>query len=121
LLRTNGRAFLARLELPDAAGQRVEIALAIIDELERQLAPLERQLGVLARRQAGCQALMRFYGIGAITATTIVSELGDVARCRPRARRSAAPGWTSACIAPIAARAPASSPARAPPAALDAR
>jgi transposase len=80
LLRTNGRAFLARLELPDAAAQRVEIALAIIDELDRQLAPLERQLGTLARHQPGCQALMRFYGIGPLTATTIVSELGDVAR-----------------------------------------
>jgi transposase len=80
LLRTNGRAFLARLELPDAAGQRIEVALAIIDELDRQLAPLERQLGTLARRQPGCRALMGFYGIGPITATTIVSELGDVGR-----------------------------------------
>jgi transposase len=30
--------------------------------------------------RAGCQALMRQYGIGPLTATTIVSELGDVTR-----------------------------------------
>jgi transposase len=34
----------------------------------------------LARRQAGCQSLMRQYGIGPVTATTILCELGDVTR-----------------------------------------
>jgi transposase len=80
LLRANGRAFLRALNLPEADHQRVQIALSIIDEIDRQLAPVERQLGQLARRQAGCQALMRQYGIGPLTATTIVSELGDVTR-----------------------------------------
>jgi transposase len=73
LLRTNARAFLARLELPDAAGQRIEVAPAVIDELGRQL-------GALACRQPGCRALMGFYGIGPIAATTIVAELGNVSR-----------------------------------------
>jgi transposase len=80
LLRANGRAFLRALELPPAAGERIEIALAIIDEIDRQLIPLERELGRLARRQPGCQALMRQYGIGPLTATTILAELGDVSR-----------------------------------------
>ena len=80
LLRANGRAFLRTLELPPAAGERIEIALAIIDEIDRQLLPVERELGRLARRQPGCQALMRQYGIGPLTATTILAELGDVSR-----------------------------------------
>src|SRR4051812_23937623 len=40
LLRANGRAFLGTLALAPASLQRIEIALAIIDELERQLIPL---------------------------------------------------------------------------------
>jgi transposase len=80
LLRASGRAFLHTLALPPASMQRIEIALAIIDELERQLIPLEREITRLARHQAGCQALMRQYGVGPITATTILCELGDVTR-----------------------------------------
>src|SRR3954467_14551536 len=80
LLRANGRAFLRTLELPPAAGQRIEIALALIDELDHQLSGLEREIGRLARHQPGCQALMRQYGIGPLTAPTILAELGDVSR-----------------------------------------
>jgi transposase len=63
LLRANGRAFLRTLVLPPASLQRIEVALAIIDELDRQLVVLERELARLARRQIGCQALMRQYGV----------------------------------------------------------
>src|SRR3954454_3533944 len=80
LLRANGRAFLRELVLPPAALQRIEVALAIIDEFDRQLVVLERDLARLARRQIGCQALMRQYGVGPITATTVLCELGDVTR-----------------------------------------
>jgi transposase len=80
LLRANGRAFLRTLALPPASLQQLEIALAIIDEIDRQLVPLERELARLARRQAGCQALMRQYGVGPVTAGTVLCELGDVSR-----------------------------------------
>jgi transposase len=80
LLRARGRAFLSELELTDAARERIEVALAMIDALDRQLAPLEREIRVLARRQAGCRELMSHYGIGPVTATSIVCELGDVSR-----------------------------------------
>jgi transposase len=80
LLRVRGRAFLAGLELPEAARERIEVALEMIDALDRQLAPLERDIRALARRQAGCRELMRHYGIGPVTATSIVAELGDVSR-----------------------------------------
>jgi transposase len=80
LLRARGREFLAGLELPAAAEERIEVALAMIDALDRQLAPLERDIRALARRQAGCRELMRHYGIGPVTAPSIVAELGDVSR-----------------------------------------
>jgi transposase len=80
LLRVRGRAFLSELELPDAARERIEVALQMIDALDRQLAPLERDIRALARRQPGCREPMRHYGIGPVTATSIVAELGDVSR-----------------------------------------
>src|SRR3954454_12463397 len=58
-LRTRaGRAFLDGLELPADAHERIEIALAMVDAIDAQIAPLERELRQLARRQSGCKALM---------------------------------------------------------------
>ena len=79
LLSSRGRAFLAQLELPAAACERIDVALAVIEALDH-LAPIERELRALARRQRGCQALMRHFGIGELTAPVILCELGDVSR-----------------------------------------
>ena len=80
LLSVDGRRFLAALELPDAARERIEVSLQMIEAIDGQLAPLEKTLRQLARRQPGCRALMAHYGIGELTAPTILCELGDVAR-----------------------------------------
>ena len=80
LLSGRGRAWLAGVALPDAARERITVALAIIEALDQQLAPLERDLRALARRQTGCRALQAHFGIGATTALTILCELGDVSR-----------------------------------------
>jgi transposase len=80
LLSAKGREFLAGLELPAAARERVEVALTVIEALDRQLQPLEAGLRRLARRQPGCRALMRHYGIGEVTSVAILCELGDVTR-----------------------------------------
>ena len=75
-----GRQFLAGLELPVDARERITIALEIIDLLDAQLAELERDLRALARHQAGCQALMTQYGMGEISSLVTLCELGDVTR-----------------------------------------
>ncbi len=75
-----GRQFLAGLELSADARERIPIALEIIDLLDAQLAELERDLRALARRQAGCQALMAQYGMGELSALVTLCELGDVTR-----------------------------------------
>ena len=46
----------------------------------RPVGALTRELRAYARRQPGCRALMRHYGIGALTAVTILAELGDARR-----------------------------------------
>jgi transposase len=80
LLSERGRAFLDGLCLPPDALERIEVALRMVEGIDAQLAPLERELRRLARRQPGCRALMDHYGIGELTAPTILCELGDVTR-----------------------------------------
>jgi transposase len=75
-----GREFLARLELPAADLERIEVALQMVDALDRQLGPIEQALRGLARRQPGCRALMEHFGIGELTAPMILCELGDAGR-----------------------------------------
>jgi transposase len=80
LMVGDGREWLAAQPLPPAARETVTVALGLIDSLDRQLAPLDKELRAYARRQAGCQALMAHYGIGELTAVTILAELGDCTR-----------------------------------------
>src|SRR5215212_2728546 len=80
LMVGDGRAWLAAQPLSESAREQVTVALAMIDALETQIAPLDRELRAYARRQVGCKALMSHYGIGALTAVTILAELGDCRR-----------------------------------------
>jgi transposase len=80
LMIGDGREWLAAQPLPAAAREQVTVALQMIDALEAQIAPLDKQLRAYARRQAGCKALMAHYGIGELTAVTILAELGDCTR-----------------------------------------
>jgi transposase len=81
-VRCGARAWRRRIvrgaaqRLPESAREQITVALAMIDALDGQLAPIDRELGCCARRQAGCQALMAHYGIGPLVAVTILSELG---------------------------------------------
>ena len=52
----------------------------MIDAVNAELASLDRELKAYARRQPGCRALMRHYGIGAHVSTAILAELGDARR-----------------------------------------
>src|SRR5437763_12929856 len=76
----DGRDWLAAQPLPETAREQIAVALAMIDTLAAQIAPLEKELRVYARRQIGCRALMGHYGIGELTAVTILAELGDCTR-----------------------------------------
>ena len=49
--------------------------------IDTQLVPFDRDLRGYARRQPGCRALTgRLYGVGELTAVTILAELGDARR-----------------------------------------
>lgn len=77
---TRARGKLEQLELPGAARQQVVVALATIEHLSAQIAPIDLELERIARRQPGCRALLGQFGIGARVATAIVAELGEPRR-----------------------------------------
>jgi transposase len=80
LMTADGREWLAAQPLPVTAREQITVATAMIDALDLQMAPVEKELRAYARRQAGCKALMGHYGNGELTAVTILAELGDVSR-----------------------------------------
>jgi transposase len=80
LMTGDGREWLAAQSLPQTARETVTVAVSMIDALDRQLAPLDKELQAYARRQVGCKALMAHYGIGPLVAVTILAELGDCTR-----------------------------------------
>jgi transposase len=80
LLSAAGRDALVQAELSVAGRQYVDTALRRIDELTAEIEPLRTQLVNFARRQRGCQALQRHYGIGWLCAAIMWAEIGDARR-----------------------------------------
>jgi transposase len=80
LMTRDGREWLVEQSLPAVAREQITVAVAMVDALDVQLAPIDRELRAYARRQPGCRALMAHDGIGALTAVTILAELGDCRR-----------------------------------------
>jgi transposase len=82
-LTAAGRRELATLELSPAGHEVVAVCLRMLDQLECELAPIDRTLHSFTRRQPGCRALItNLYGVGAVTATAVLAELGDARRFR---------------------------------------
>ena len=94
LLTRENRAWVERAALPETAREQVTVALGMIDALDVQIAPIGRELRAYARRQAGCRALMGHYGIGELTAVTILAELGDCRRFSSSRHAVRYPAWT---------------------------
>jgi transposase len=80
LMVGDGREWLAAQPLPAAAREQITVCIAMIDALEVQIGPLDKELRSYGRRQAGCKALQGQYGVGELTAVTILAELGDASR-----------------------------------------
>jgi hypothetical protein len=59
-------------------------ALAVIELLDERIAPLDRELGPLARADRRVSLLTTIPGIGPVLGLTIAAEIGDVARFASR-------------------------------------
>jgi transposase len=81
LLTAQKREWLAGLSLPAAAREQLTIALSVIDVIDLKLVPFDQDLRAYARKQPGCRTLAdQIYGVGGLTAVTILAELGDTRR-----------------------------------------
>ena len=64
------------------------MALAVIDALDIQLAPLDGRLRAFARHQPGCKALLGQFGVGELTGATPYCPLLTAAPDSARFRRA---------------------------------
>lgn len=75
-----GRRWLVDLDLPAVARRVVDDCLGAIDALAPLEGGLERDLRERAGGDPRVEALKTVYGIGDLTAVTLVAEIGDIAR-----------------------------------------
>jgi transposase len=80
LLVRERRAWVEDLELPHAARPQIEVALSLIDRVNAELVPLDRELRQIANSWPGAKALQAHYGVGPLTAVAFLAELGDARR-----------------------------------------
>ena len=71
---------LADRGVPEVWRDSLATLLAVIDDLDHQLAPLERELRPLARADERARLLMSIPGVAELLGLTIASEIGDIAR-----------------------------------------
>jgi transposase len=86
LLTRAGRRWAVALALPPAARAQVELFLRLLEALEAELLPLERELRRFARSDRRCRVLETIFGVGPILACHLLAELGEAGRFR-RARQ----------------------------------
>lgn len=86
LRKPDALAELAEHGVPPVWCQSIVTLLGVIDDLDRQLAPLERELRPHARADPRVQLLMTIPGIAELLGLTLASEIGDVGRF-PSARK----------------------------------
>jgi transposase len=77
---------LADHGVPEVWVQSIATLLGVIDDLDRQLAPLEREVRPLARTDERARLLMSIPGVAELLGLTIASEIGDISRF-PSARK----------------------------------
>ena len=89
-----GRELLARLAIPDPWRRNVEASLRLIDDLELQIAGLTVELRRQGADHRYVPLLVTAPGFGWITAFTVASEIGDIARFASPAKLC---GYTGLC------------------------
>jgi transposase len=80
LFGASGRELLARLDFPEPWRSGVLAAVGMIDDLDRQIAGIDRELRQLGADHAYVPLLMTAPGIAWVLAYTIAAEIGDIAR-----------------------------------------
>jgi len=94
LFGVEGRQLLERLQIPDPWRQTVDASLQLIDDLERQIAQINRDLKASGAEHPYVPLLLSVPGIEWVLAFTIASEIGEITRF-PTAKKLC--GYTGLC------------------------
>ena len=80
LFGARGRELLARLDFPEPWRGGMLAAVALIDELDRPITAIERELKALGADHRYLPLLMTVPGVSWVLAYTIAAEIGDITR-----------------------------------------
>ncbi len=80
LRRGDAMDMLERRGVPPVWRRSVAEALAVIDLLDERIAPLDRELGPIARADNRVQLLVTIPGLGDLLGLTVAAVIGDIAR-----------------------------------------
>ena len=94
LFGVSGRDLLARLEIPEPWATTLARNLALVDELDREIARCEAELRALGADHPYVSLLVTVPGIGPTLGYTIASEIGDIGRFASPKRLA---GYTGLC------------------------
>jgi transposase len=75
-----GREFLATVELRQAARQRIDSLLALLEDFDREIDTAAKEIDRQAKADERVALLCQIHGIGRYTAMLIIAEIGDVRR-----------------------------------------
>jgi transposase len=89
-----GRGLLAKLDVPEPWRGNVTAALRLIDELEDQIAEVNRRLKASHADHPDIPLLLTVPGIGWVLAFTIAAEIGEIERFASPAKLT---GYTGLC------------------------
>jgi transposase len=94
LFGARGRRLLERLAFPEPWRSDVLAAIALIDELDRQIHAIERELRALGAEHRYVSLLQTVPGIAWVLGYTIAAEIGDIERFPTPAKLA---GYTGLC------------------------
>jgi transposase len=80
LFGTRGRRILKKIDLPASERLMLERKLSVLDDLERHIELLEREIEKDLQDDARAEVLDSIPGIGPILAYTILAEMGEIER-----------------------------------------
>ena len=80
LFGARGRRLLARLDFPDPWRSDVLAAVCLIDDLDRQISEIERELKQLGAEHRYVGLLQTVPGVAWVLGYTIAAEIGDIGR-----------------------------------------
>jgi transposase len=94
LFGASGRVLLERLALPQPWASHIQASLALIDDLDGQIAGLEAELRRLGATHPYVELLRTAPGIAWVLGYTIAAEIGDITRFSSPAKLA---GYTGLC------------------------